>query len=424
MTKKALASLVAMGLAQASIAQEVTVARFFGDCEQAGTDTTATVGEACIIQSILNAATAELPGITVNTQSIDWGSLYDKVKASYAAGNPPDIHIMHRHRIPEFAGIGAIADISGDLAEAGIDPSDWTQAALDAVSYQGGIYGVPFDLHAELFHINMDHLDAAGLVRNGKPVLPKSPAQLLDHARKVKEATGKHYITGEFGQGMLGVRAILALIWQQGSNVYEGDTATIDTPEARNAINAFMPLFDEDLIDEKMNYPDAQQAFLNGDAAILINGTWVVDLYSSEAKKPEVPLNNYYVADFPNLFGSAATWADSHMWAVPASLKRDDPDTYKAALKVLAFINDHNGDWARTGHMAVRKSVLNSSAYANLPHRDEYVATAGIARDVPPAVKYGAIQDVLAREFQAIWLTGKPIDDALADAEADVQDLL
>lgn len=111
------------------------------------------------------------------------------------------------------------------------------------------------------------------------------------------------------------------------------------------------------------------------------------------------------------------------MWSIPASLKTDD-SKYKAALKVLAFINDHNIDWARTGHMAVRNSVLTSEQYAQLPHRAEYTATASIARDTPPSTQYGAIQDVLNRELQAIWLTGKSVDDALADAQLDVQDLL
>ncbi len=419
-----ISSAIALGVASIASAGEVTVARFFGDCENAGTDTTTTTGEACIVQSILNAADAELDGIDINTQSIDWGSLYDKIKASYAAGNPPDIHIMHRHRIPEFAGIGALADISSDLEAAGIDIADWAPAARDAVSFNGGIYGVPFDIHAILFHVNLDLLAAAGLVENGKPILPSSPGELLEHARLVKEATGVDYFTAEFGNGMLGVRAVLAWIWQQGGNVFDGDTATLDTEEARNALNAIPPLFEEGLVRNDLGYADAQQAFLNGDAAILINGTWVVDFYDAEAKKADVPLNNYYVADFPSIFGGNATWADSHMWAVPASLKANDPAKYQEALRVLAFINDHNGDWARTGHMAVRTSVLESDYYNNLPHRNEYVATAANATDVPPAEKYSAIQDVLGREFQSTWLTGKSVDDALADAQVDVQDLL
>ena len=117
--------------------------------------------------------------MTINTLPTDWGNYYDQLKASYAGGTPPDIHVMHRHRIPEFAGFGALAELSGDLEAAGIYPSDWAESARAAVSYDGGIYGVPMDLHSNLWHINLDLMEEAGLVNDGKPVLPGSPAELL-----------------------------------------------------------------------------------------------------------------------------------------------------------------------------------------------------------------------------------------------------
>ncbi len=412
---------VAATVVTGATAQEVTLGRFFGACEDAGTDTKASVGEACIIQSIINAADAELDGISITTLPTDWGNYYDQIKASYAGGTPPDVHVMHRHRVPEFAGLGAIADISGDLEAAGIDPSDWSENALAAVSFEGGIYGVPMDFHANLWHVNMDLMEAAGLVENGAPVLPSSPEELLAHAQKVKDATGQDYLAADFAQFPIGVRLVLALMWQQNANIFDGDTATINNDAASNAVTTITQLFDAGLANPQLNYADSQQAFLNGEAAILVNGTWVVDFYSAEAAKAEVALNNYYVADFPTLFETGATWADSHMWAMPSSLQGE---RRAAAMKVLAFINDHNIDWARTGHMAVRTSVLESEEYANLPHRDQYTGTAAIARDTPPSERYGAIQDVLNRELQAIWLTGKAVDVALADAEAEVQDLL
>ena len=417
------AALVA-GLVAPATAQEISLGRFFGACEDAGTDTKTSVGEACIIQSIINAASAEIDGVTVETLPTDWGNYYDQIKAAYAGGTPPDVHVMHRHRVPEFAGLGAVADLSADLAGAGIDTSDWAPAALDAVSYNGGIYGVPMDFHANLWHVNMDLMAKAGLVADGKPILPSSPAEMLEHAKKVKEATGQDYLAADFAQYPIGVRLTLALMWQQGANIFDGDTATINNDAAKNAVTSMTQLFDAGVANPQLNYADSQQAFLNGEAAILVNGTWVVDFYTAEAAKSEVALNNYYVADFPTLFSEGATWADSHMWAVPASLKAKDPAKYAAALKVLAFINDHNIDWARTGHMAVRSSVLNSADYAALAHRGEYTGTAAIARDTPPSEKYGAIQDVLNRELQAIWLTGKDVTAALSDAQAEVQDLL
>ncbi|TNE93103.1 MAG: extracellular solute-binding protein, partial [Rhodobacteraceae bacterium] len=113
----ALGLALAAGLASPAAAEPVTVnlARFFGACENAGTDTKTSVGEACIIQSIINAASKEIPDVTVKTLPTDWGNYYDQVKAMFAAGDPPDIFVIHRSSIPEFASLGALADIGPDL---------------------------------------------------------------------------------------------------------------------------------------------------------------------------------------------------------------------------------------------------------------------------------------------------------------------
>ncbi|AQS47094.1 sugar ABC transporter substrate-binding protein [Thioclava nitratireducens] len=422
----ALGLALAAGLASPAAAEPVTVnlARFFGACEDAGTDTHTSVGEACIIQSIINAASQEIPDVTVKTLPTDWGNYYDHVKAMFAAGDPPDIFVIHRSSIPEFASLGALADIGPDLEAAGIDMSDWTEGAKKAVTYDGKIVAVPMDFHANLWHVNMDIMKKAGLVKDGKPILPHSPEELLAQAKKVKEVTGKDYLAADFSQFPIGVRLVLSLIWQQGSNIFDGDTATIDTPEALNAVKAITQLFDGGYANPKLNYADSQQEFLNGNAAVLVNGTWVVNEYTKQAENPDTGLKDYYVSDFPQLFDQPATWADNHTWAIPSTLKDRNPEKYKAALQVAAFIYNHDADWARTGHMAVRKSVLESKAYRDLPHRAEYVGTEKIARDTPASPEYSKIQDTLNRNLQSIWLTGKDPKKALAEAQNEVQDIL
>ncbi len=400
---------------------EISLARFFGDCEQADTQIEAAVGEACIIQAIINAFDDAPNGVKVAELPTDWGNYYDRLKALYAGRNAPDVHVMHKSSLPEFVQIGALAALTDDLESAGIDPDDWTPAAREAVTYNGEIYGVPMDLHANLWHINLDILERAGLVHaDGTPKLPTSPEELLSHAAQVKETTGSDYLAADFSEFPIGVRLVLTLVWQQGSNLFTRSEATVNTPEVRTAVRTLVALFDHGYANPRHNYADSQQAFLNGEAAVLVNGTWVVDSYDAAADDVNTPLKKYYVASFPTLFAHPATWADTHMWVIPATI-RPGSSTYQAALQMLAWINDHNLDWARTGHLAVRDSVLTSEAYAALPHRDEYAATVDIARDVPPTRYYGAIQDILNREFQAIWLTGKPIDAALSDAELAIQ---
>lgn len=412
------------GAAVPATGTDITLGRFFGSCQDAGTDIASAVGEACIIQTIINAFDEGNDEVDVETLPTDWGNYYDQIIASYASGNPPDVHVMHRHRIPEYGQIGALADITDDLTAYGIDPDDWTESAREAVTWNDRIVGVPMDLHANLWHMNMELMEEAGLVEDGRPVLPTSPEEMLAHAEQVREATGQDYLAADFAEFPIGVRMVMSFLWQQDSNIFENGEATIDTPEARNALSLITQLFDAGYANPQLNYADSQQSFLNGEAAILVNGTWVVDLYAEQAADADVALTEYYAADFPTLFEQGATWADSHLWAIPASVKRDSPEVFDGAMQVLAFINDHNLDWARTGHLAVRKSVLNSSDYANLPNRDQYSNTVNITRDTPASRRYGAIQDIMNREFQAIWLTDKSIDAALSDAEEDVQNQL
>ena len=422
-----LATVAAMATAPvAANATTISLARFFGACENASTDYQHAVGEACIIQSLINAFSAKDNGVTIKTLPTDWGNYYDQLKAAYTGGNPPDVFVMHKSHLPEFAALGALAELTQkDLKSVGIDTSDIVPKALAGVTYKGHIYGVPMDLHANLWHVNMDIMKKAGLVKDGKPVMPHSPAELLQQARTVKEKTGKDYLAADFSQFPIGVRLVTSLIWQQGSNIFTPDgTATVDTPEALKAVKAITQLFKAGYANPKLNYAESEKAFLNGNTAVLVNGTWVVDAYTAQAKKPDVALKHYYVADFPQIFKQPATWADGHLWAMPSTLKKKDPAKFEAGLKYMAFIFHHDLYWAHTGHLAIRKSILGSKDYKDLPHRNQYAGTAKIAHDMPQTTHYDAIQDILNRQLQSIWLTGADPKHALKVAGQEIQDKL
>ncbi len=421
----AVAAVSPVGFQQAA-AEPVDIAHFFGSCENAGADPAAAVGEACIILSIMNAYTALDNGVEMVPRGIEWGTLYDQVKAGYSSGTPPDVHVMHRSRMLEFVDVGLLADLTDDLAGAGIDVSDWADRALSGVTHDGKVYGVPMDFHANLWHMNVDLLEQAGLVENGKPIVPKSPEEMLEHARKVREATGKDYMAVQLGEGELGLYFLLSMLWQQGgqSVIVDGE-ANFDQPETRTAFQVLLDLIEGGHANKGYTYVDASQAFVNGESAVHINGTWVVDAYSDAAKSPDSALSNYQVTSMPNLFSKeGATWGDSHSWVIPASLKTENPDRYKAALSFMAFLNENNIAWAKTGHMAVRKSVLASSAYQLLPQRANYVTTADIVRDLPRTPVHGALRDVIRREIQSIYLADVPLDTAFANIDADLQDIL
>jgi multiple sugar transport system substrate-binding protein len=418
------------GIVTAQDETTLVLSRFFGACnEEFGdvNDVELGTGECGIITTMINEfnATNE-DGITIEVQGTEWGSYYDQLNAAFAGGNPPDIAVMHRTRLLDYTSRDLVIPVGDAFSAGGIDVDDFADEALAAVSVGDEVYGLPFDLHTLLWHVNADLLAEAGLVDDdGNIILPSSPEEMLEHAAMVKEATGADYIAMDATQFPLGVRAVFAMIWQQ-----EGDLLNEDRTEAAingeagvNALTTMNSLFEGEFANSTYDYATSEQAFLNGEAAILINGTWVVDAYTASSEDEETALSNYVVSDFPALFGGQATWSDTHMWAVTNNLA-DDPDKLAAAVTFLNFVNENNVEWARTGHVAVRESVLQSEEYQTLPHRDEYVGTAAIARAFPQVLDYNSLEQVLQEEFQAVWITGKPVEEALADAEARINDIL
>jgi len=426
------AMMMVLGTASIQAQDGVTLnlSRFFGACEDEYGDFTnidEASGECGIITTLVNNfnATNE-EGITVVVQGTEWGSYYDQLNATFAGGEAPDIAVMHRTRLIDYTSRGLVMPVGDAFDEAGIDVGDFAPEALDAVTVDDQVYGLPFDLHTLLWHVNVDILAEAGLVDDdGNPILPSSPEELLDHAALVKEATGQDYIAMDATQFPLGVRAVFAMIWQQGGDLLNADrtAADINNDIGLNALNTMNSLFENGYANSTFDYATSQDAFINGETAILINGTWVVDFYTEQAADEEAALSNYVVADFPTLFEQPATWSDTHMWAVTNAVEGDEAKM-AAAMTFLRFINENNIHWARTGHVAVRTSVLGSDAYQALPHRDEYVGTADIAFAFPRVLRYQTIEDILAEEFQAVWIVGKSPEDALADAESRINDIL
>ena len=196
--------------------------------------------------------------------------------------------------------------------------------------------------------------------------------------------------------------------------------AAIDSPPGLKAADLLQKIYAQNVTNKAFDYAGSEQAFLNGDVAVLVNGTWGVDKYTAHAASGSPGLHDYRVADLPQLFDRPATWADSHTWTVPTNPNRS-PEKRAAAIAFLKFLNDNDLQWARTGSLPVRRSVLESDAFRKLPHRAEYADTIRIAHSLPAIRNQRSIQDDMVSELSAIWLTGREPASALEQMQSRVE---
>ena len=409
---------------QAKLAQDSTepltveLARFFGDCEDITlgvTDVSKAASECEVIQILTNKFNAENEqGIRVERLGGNqFASYYDTLNATYAGGSPPDVAVMHAANVPDYASRNLLVPLDDVLDDVGIDSGEWTEPARKAVTYDGAIYGVPFDVHTNLWHLNVDLFAEAGLVDdNGEPVLPSSPAEFFEQAAQMKERTGAQYFAIDANQFALSVMMFLALLYQQGGAIVDesGSQAMLDSPEALEALRFMNEIFERGYASPTQDYTAAQTAFLNGDAAVLHNGTWVVNQYAAEA-----PFE-YRVVPFPTLYDRPAAWANSHVWVVPV---QRSSERYREALDFIAFLSANDAAWAiGTGHLPAIESVLTSREFESAPQRSNFAEGAvDRAQLLPQVGSWQPIEDVLKAQIESTWLTGVPPQAALERAQ-------
>lgn len=420
--EQAQSALAAVGADQLR-GTKVRLARVFGECDattKGVTDVAKATDECETIQILTNAFNANNDkGITVERLGgADSDTYYDSLNAALAGGSAPDVALVHASRLTNYARRNLLLPLDKELEVTQTSIADAAPAAREGVTYEDKTYGVPFDLHAGLVHLNVDLFEKAGLVdAQGAPTMPTSTEEFLAHAKQMKDRTGVNY----FGAGRVnetfGLHMWRSLVQQQGGDILNEDrtAATVDTPEARTALEFMDQVFEGGYANPAQTYDAAQAAFLSGKTAMLLNGTWVVDQYDKEATF------DYRVADFPTLYEQPAMWADSHAWALPRQ-KQEDPVRYRAALEFVNYLYDHSGDWAvHTGHLAARTSVLESPEYQRAPQRGNYVKTGTeIAKQVPKVNNWAAVQDALNQQIDSIWFQKTPVDKALAEADKRV----
>jgi multiple sugar transport system substrate-binding protein len=423
--------LVALALGSCGEADDKThiyLQRFFGECgaEYGGsTDVAKAEGECGIMTALINRFNAQNPDIRVDVNVVAWPG-YPQLTAQVAARDPPDLVTMHEGVISDYAAKGLLEPVDSYLRQAGIGPESFTEASRQGVTIAGRVYGLPWDTHGGLFHVNTGLFAKAGLMRGGKPVLPNSPEELLQQARQFQERTGKPYlIQSNVGDTAYAARNQYTYMMAHGAALFpDPKHIRLTTPEGRLVASFFRRINVERLGTQNMDTPAAIAAFMNGEGGIYPTGTWMLGSFQQESTTPGRPLyKSYAVFPYPRLWGEHVEFVSGHAWVVPT---RDrSPEQRAAIARFFRFMAAHNFDWARTGHIPAFQAVLESPEFKALPQRADIAPLASIGRPLPTYVqRQSAIEGLVGEEMAAAFTGQKPIDRALADAERRVNELL
>jgi multiple sugar transport system substrate-binding protein len=409
---------------------ELVIQRFFGACQAdfgALADPAAAHGECGIITAMINQFEAANPDIRVIENTVSWPG-YDQLTAQLAANGAPDLVTMHSSAIPDYDTRGLLEPLDEMLAAVGIGAEQFTAAARAGVTVEGRIMGLPIDVWAPLWHVNMNLFREAGLVADGKPVLPASPEEFFAHATQFRERTGKPYFIQVTSKDFAGpMRIFYAWMMQQGATLFtDARHSNFDSPAGRRALEFMRELYQRGFSLRNLDYAGAVSGFLKGEGGILVDGTWMVGQFDAAAGNAASPLyRGYAVRPFPFLFhGRRVALVDGHNWVMPRDARRGAAER-EAARRFLAYFAANDFQWARTGHFPAYQAIIDSAQWQQLPHRSDI---AGITQTGEPLPKYVRrqypIEFIVGEEVAAASTGAKPVARALADMQRRADEIL
>ena len=179
-----------------------------------------------------------------------------------------------------------------------------------------------------------------------------------------------------------------------------GQEARIDREAAVEVTELVKSMLDGRVANPDMDYGGAIASFSTGRTAITFMDNWELQTFL----KAGIPFDAMVM---PNVFGTPATFGDSHVFVLPHQ-DRVDEARRDAAYEVVAGMLRNSLHWADGGHTPANLEVTESADYRALVPQSHYAEAIDQAVFEPAAWFTGSGSDFQARVaevMQACWLS-------------------
>jgi len=271
MTLLLVAVLVMVPFASTIQAQEAPALTIWADETRAG-----------VIEE-LGAGFEEEYGVTLNVQQLAFGDIRDQLRVAGPAGEGPDVIVGAHDWLGELVLNGLLSPV--DLGDAA---ADFSEVAINAFSYDGTLYGVPYATENIAFFYNTDLVETPPAtwaeVRTLSEEIMDSGAADYGYIRQEGDPYHFFPIQTAFGGYVFGIGD---------DGAYDPTDVGIDAPGSIAALQWLQDMVKDGLIPTGLDGVAAETLFQDGSAAMYITGPWniqkFVDAGLNFAIAPAIP---------------------------------------------------------------------------------------------------------------------------------------
>lgn len=317
------------------------------------------------IQRIIDDFNRERAGeIRVRMVVMPWDDFYAKVALALRTKRAPDIGLVHYDNVYNVIYQGIVEELDPYLDQFPL--ADFVESALKVSQQNGHQYGIPLDFHPMVLYWNRDLFREVGLDPD-RP--PRDRKEFLEACRVVREAALE-----KNGQRvwpcMIPATHPNFLIWQHvffcnGGRMFREDfkRATYDTEAGKDALGFLRDMvYQYEYSSPNVTDNECMESFRRGTSAMHINGVWMLTSFKESQHL------TFGARAMPNVGSdSHRVWSGSHT-LVLFRKRRPDPVKTRAAVAFLKYLSEHSLEWARSGMIPARYSIVRSPEFRALPY--------------------------------------------------------
>ena len=362
-------------------------------------------------------------GITVEWVEIPHDNMHERfVQEAISQSGAIDIYDTDQPWISEFASKGYLEPLGDKLSEE--DKSDFYEAALDASSYNGELYSVPFFVHTPVVFYRTDLFEAAGITE-----FPKTWEEYEEAAKKLTK-DGVYGTIIEAKQAGEPVTHLVDWFYQAGGSIIDADNnVTVNSPENAKAFNFMLKMMyeDESVMPGSIGYDnaDVHNMFMQGKVAMVKNWPYMFAM----AKDPEQSKvsDKFAVAVQPageEQSTAAWTWG----FGISSSSKNKDAAwefikwaTSSEKLAQLGIANSNPVPRTSSLEIVNNDSTLTEFDKESIQVMSDALQYAHNATENP---NFPTIQNELSYTLSGIMTKQVSVEDGLAEAEKAIKEAI
>ncbi|WP_407271178.1 extracellular solute-binding protein [Radiobacillus sp. PE A8.2] len=374
--------------------------------------------EKVLFEEIKPAFEEEFPQYELKLTRQPLEGLKQQVIAAVSGGVAPDLMRMDIIWTPEFAALGALADVG---AMEGFEEvkANLFESPMATNFYDGSYYGVPINTNTKISVYNKSVLEAAGFTE---------PPKTMEELEEAASAAVNNGVKGAINvMGVGKTWDYLPYFWSLGGKLTDDEITQFDgylnSAESVKAIETLYTWYEEGLISETLlgGRPGTWEGIETGEYLAIDDGPWYFSILANDASKPN-PLDYTVWSTIPEGEGGSHSVIGGENLVI-----FNGAENQEGAWEFAKWMTGEKAQeiMARgTGLIPTNTIAAQDEQFLELPYAQEFVNQLETALPRPSLPGWSEIDRTISLNIEKIFRGELGVQEALDIAAQEADEIL